>query len=193
MEIPENIRIQARELLRGKGVPWDDFIVLHLGPTWPVKEWPVASWASLVEELSKRGYKHVVHLGVGKHLALGSVDLAEIPGTVPLFDQLPLETSLALISMSRLFIGIDSGLLHCAISFGTKAVGLWGATSPKFLFTEEEADSFVLSTVQCQGCHHHFPRLHWKTGCPYDIACMKAIRVEEVLQACLSKLDFQKV
>jgi hypothetical protein len=47
---------------------------------------------------------------------------------------------------------------------------------------------FVVSDVECQGCHHRVPRLHWITGCPYDIKCMKAIRVDQVLQACLTGL-----
>jgi len=167
-------------------------IVIHAGPSWPVKEWPHESWAALVRELGQRGFTNVVQLGVSNHLAIGTVESLAIPGVISLVDQLNLEDSVALISLSVLFIGIDSGLLHIATAQGTPAIGLWGPTSPQFLFSAANRRLFIVSNVDCQGCHHRVPRLHWMTGCPFDIKCMKTMRVEEVLQACLSGLDATK-
>jgi hypothetical protein len=47
----------------------------------------------------------------------------------------------------------------------------------------------VVADVECAGCYHRLPRLHWVTGCPYDIRCMKTLPVEAVVQACLVKLS----
>jgi hypothetical protein len=69
---------------------------------------------------------------------------------------------------------------------------LWGPTSSRFLYTETESRHYVTSSVECQGCHHRMPRLHWQTGCPYDIRCMQAITVDEVLRACLTALESQR-
>jgi ADP-heptose:LPS heptosyltransferase len=182
-------RIQA--LLREKGMASGPMVVIHPGPSWPVREWPDESWAALVRALSQLGHVNIVQLGAARHLTMGEVETAALPGVLSLVDQLTLEETTALISLADLFVGIDSGLLHIAASVQTPAVGLWGPTSAHLRFSRSDARSFVTSTAECQGCHHRVPRLHWITGCPHDIQCMKAIRVEDVLQACRSRLEFK--
>jgi ADP-heptose:LPS heptosyltransferase len=184
--------VQAMKRLREQlGITEGPLVLIHPGPTWPVKQWPHASWAALVAELHRQGVKNIVQLGTGTqgYAHLGAGETATIPGTVSLVDKLSLEESLALISMADLLVGIDSGLLHAAVCFHVPAVGIWGATSPRFLFAEAEARDFVVSRVECQGCHHRFPRLHNMVGCPYDIRCMKTISVEDVAQACANVLS----
>jgi len=188
--------VAAMKRLRNElGLNEQPLVLIHPGPTWRVKQWPQASWIALVQELQAKGIKHIVQLGTGVqgYSNVGASDAMTIPGVVSLVDKLSLEESLALISMADLFVGIDSGLLHAAASFHIPAVGIWGATSPRFLFSESESRHFVVSTVECQGCHHRFPRLHHITGCPYDIRCLKEISVNEVLNACLNGLAQKKV
>lgn len=179
---------RMKSLLNANETRQGPLIVIHAGPSWPVREWPHESWAGLVHELGQRGFTNVVQLGASRHLALGAAESVAIPGTISLVDKLTLEESAALISLGNLFIGIDSGLLHIAAAVGTPAIGLWGPTSPQLRFSRENRRLFVISNVDCQGCHHRVPRLHWVTGCPFDIKCMKTIGVEEVLKACLSGL-----
>jgi len=179
---------RVTELLENKEARRGPLIVIHAGPSWPVREWPDELWAGLVRELQHRGFTNVVQLGASSHMTLGAVESATIRGVISLVDQLTLEESAALISLGVLFIGIDSGLLHLAVAMGTPAIGLWGPTSPQLRFSSANRCLFVTSDVECQGCHHRVPRLHWITGCPYDIKCMKTIGVEEVLRACLTGL-----
>ena len=116
------------------------------------------------------------------------VAVPTVPGAVSLLDAFTVEECIAAIASAKLFIGIDSGLLHMAAAVRTPAVGLWGCTSPRFFYAENVRKNFVVSDVACQGCYHRLPRLHWITGCPHDIRCMQEIRVEEMLSACLAKL-----
>jgi len=183
-------RIQA--LLNEKGIAFGPMVVIHPGPSWPVREWPDESWATLARALSQPGHVNIVQLGAARHLTMGEVETAALPGVLSLVDQLTLEETTALISLADLFVGIDSGLLHIAASVQTPAVGLWGPTSAHLRFSRSDARSFVTSTAECQGCHHRVPRLHWITGCPHGIQCMKAIRLEDVLQACRSRLETKK-
>jgi ADP-heptose:LPS heptosyltransferase len=166
-------------------------ILIHPGPTWPVKQWPDEAWAALVRELKARGFENIFQLGAGvNHYAnQGAAETGSVAGAVSLVGKLSLEESLALISAADLLVGIDSGLLHAAISFRVPAVGIWGATSPKFLFAESESRGFVVSTVECQGCHHRVPRLHHTTGCLHDIRCLKSLAAADVLLACLRILE----
>jgi ADP-heptose:LPS heptosyltransferase len=179
---------QVKLLLEKHGLTTSPLILIHIGPSWPVREWPRESWAALVAELKRNGFAAIVQIGSRNHLAMGTVAGNSIPDVFSLVDQLTLEESAALIAQGGLFIGIDSGLLHVAAATGTPAVGIWGPTSPQFRFSAANRRSFVTSTVECQGCHHRNPRLHWISGCPFDIRCMKAIPVAEVLSACLMRL-----
>ncbi len=167
-------------------------ILLHAGPTSPIKEWPIACWTALVQGLHAHGCPVIFQLGVSKHLNFQSAQAPRIPGAISLVDALTLEETIALISLAHLFIGVDSGLLHIAASVQTPAVGIWGPTSPLMYFSNSDARSFVTSQIACQGCQHRYPRLHWVTGCPHDIACMKSIPVKEVLNACLATLKLEK-
>lgn len=179
---------RMKVMLEQRGLRTRPLIVLHPGPTWPVKEWPEAGWAELVTELHQRGFINLVQLGAGKHPQLGALPRINIPGVLPLVDQLTVEDTVALIAQADLLIGIDSGLMHIAASVGTPAVGMFGPTSPEFLYAKSTISSFVVSRVECQGCHHRVPRLHWMTSCPYDVKCMKTIPMAEALQAVLQRL-----
>ena len=147
-------------------------VVIHPGPSWPIREWPQEYWCALVHELQRRGFKNIIQIGSARDLALGTVGAIDLPGVFSWVDELTLEESVALISVADLFVGIDSGMLHIAAAVMTPAIGLWGPTSSHFRFSSHNARSFVTSNVECQGCHHRVPRLHWMTGCPYDIKCM---------------------
>ena len=142
-----------------------------------------------MDGLRRRGFTSIAQLGVGRYLNFGKVAIETIPGAVSLVDELSVEECVATIAQAKLFIGIDSGLLHLAATTRTPAVGLWGSTSPQFFYEENVRKNFVVSTVECAGCHHRLPRLHWITGCPYDIKCMKTLEVVEVLRACLKQLE----
>ncbi len=193
LQINPAVLSRVKSLLAGRGMDGRPMIVIHLGPSWPVREWPRDAWISLVQELKARGLGCIIQIGTGKHVQLGTVQDAALPDIVSWVDQLTLEESIALISQADLFMGIDSGLLHAAAAMRTPAIGIFGATSPQFRFSKDSSCSFVVSRVECQGCHHRTPRLHWMTGCPYDIRCMKTIPVEEVLQAVLSKLSGNQI
>jgi ADP-heptose:LPS heptosyltransferase len=190
--IPPAAREKVKQLLAAKNLEAERLVLLHPGPSWPVKEWPRENWAQLVAELRRLGFTSIAQLGVGRYMNFGQVAVAPIPGTVSLVDELSVEDCFAVIGAAALFVGIDSGLLHIAASVRTPAVGVWGSTLPQFFYAPKVQENFVTSRVECAGCYHRLPRLHWVTGCPHDIQCMKKIAVAEVLQACLVQLGKAK-
>lgn len=178
----------VRALLVQKKLDTRSLILIHPGPSWTVKEWPRQNWEQLVAALRARGFISIAQLGVGRYLNFGQVDFGTITGAVSLVDELSIEECIAMIAQAKLFIGIDSGLLHIAACTRTPAVGLWGSTSPQFFYAENVRKNFAVSAVECQGCYHRLPRLHWVTGCPHDIQCMKTLGVDGVLDACRATL-----
>ena len=139
-------------------------------------------------ELRQSGFTNIAQLGVARYLTFGQVAIQSIPGTVSLVDELSVEECIAAIGTARLFIGIDSGLLHIAASTRTPAVGIWGPTNPRLFYAENYQANFLVSRLACAGCEHQKPRWHWFTGCPYDINCMKSIAPAEVLKKCVAIL-----
>jgi ADP-heptose:LPS heptosyltransferase len=164
-------------------------VLIHLGPSWPVREWPHENWVRLVAELRARGFTNIGQLGVGRYMNFGKVEVPTVTGAVSLIDAFTVEDCIAAIARAKLFIGIDSGLLHIAAATRTPAVGIFGMTRPEFRFATAFRNHFVTTDIECAGCEHRKPRLHWITGCPHDIRCMKQITVDEVLRACLAKLQ----
>ena len=179
---------KVRNLFREKKLDAAPLILIHPGPTWPIKEWPREQWTQLLAALRERGHANVAQLGVGRYMNFGKVAVEPIPGAVSLVDELSVEECIAAIGRARLFIGVDSGLLHIAAATRTPSVGIWGSTSPQFFYAENVRRDFVVSQVPCQGCYHRRPRVDWVTGCPNDIICLRTMPVEPVLEACLAKL-----
>ena len=183
---------KVSRLLAEKKLAAKNLVLIHPGPSWTVKEWPREQWSQLVAALHAQGYTSIAQLGVGRYMNFGQVAVDTIPGAVSLVDQLSVEDCFALIGRAKLFVGIDSGLLHIAACTRTPAVAVWGPTSPQFFYADAVRKSFVVSDVACQGCYHRLPRLHWVTGCPHDIQCMKTLSVEKVLRSCRDQLESAK-
>ena len=189
LTIPAATREKVLKLFADKKLDASRLVLIHPGPSWTIKEWPREQWAKLVAELRSKGFTSIAQLGVGRYMNFGKVSVDVIPGAISLLDELSVEDCFAAIAQAKLFIGIDSGLLHIAASTRTPSVALWGPTSPRFFYAPDVLKGFVVSKVDCQGCYHRRPRVDWVTGCPYDIKCMKTLPVETVLQACLAELE----
>jgi ADP-heptose:LPS heptosyltransferase len=195
---------KVRMLLAARGAQEENLILFHCGPSWPVREWTAGSWAELADGLRRHGFTNLVQIGLGGYMQsqqtqpvhhlgssvdLGKATVQPIPQTISLIGALSLEESIAAISLAKLLVGIDSGPLHIAACLGTPAVGVFGPTLPKMLFAEKFREDFVVSSVDCAGCSHRIPRMHWITGCPYGIKCMQTLEASDVLQACLRRLS----
>jgi ADP-heptose:LPS heptosyltransferase len=184
-------REKALAVFAEKGLETSRLVLIHPGPSWPVREWPREKWAQLVAALRRHGLTHVAQMGTGRHLNFGQVAVESIPGTTSLVNEFSIEECIAAIAQAKLFIGIDSGLLHIAAGTRTPSVGLFGMTLPETRFSRDFRKDFVTNRIECAGCEHRKPRLHWITGCPYEIKCMKTLSVDDVLQACLRKLPVE--
>jgi len=182
-------RKSALAVFAKKKLDLSALVLIHPGPSWKVREWPRENWTGLVAALRERGHTSIAQLGVARYMNFGQMAVETIPGAVSLVDELSVEECVAAIAQAKLFIGIDSGLLHIAAGTRTPSVGIFGMTLPEYRFSKDFRKDFVTSRVECAGCEHRKPRLHWVTGCPYDIRCMKTLDMDDVLRACLAKLE----
>jgi ADP-heptose:LPS heptosyltransferase len=85
----------------------------------------------------------------------------------------------AVLSKCKLFVGIDSLPLHVAQAVGTRVVGLFGASDPRYILTDGAAVP-VCGTTECFGARH---RVSGQTFVDCSGECMDSITVERVLEA----------
>ena len=190
LRIAADVQSRVNSILQAAAKASGPAILIYCGPTWPVRAWPDESWKTLASELKAHGYSNIYQIGVDHHLSATSTSrLPEIPDAISLINRFSLEETVAAIAASNLFVAVDSGMLHFAAALQIPCVGIFGSTSPQLRLPPEDTRHCVVSTAACQGCHHRIPRIHWETGCPNDIKCMKTIPVAEVLKACLHLLD----
>jgi ADP-heptose:LPS heptosyltransferase len=178
----------VRKALEDARLPLDQLVVIHTGPSWPVKHWPHDHWCVLAEALKAQGFG-VVQIGARGHDGNPETQMCHVEYTVDWRDRLDLPDLAALLSMAKLFIGIDSGPLHLAQTVGTPLVGLFGPTDPSSILPPDSKVNALVADLPCQGCHHHpaGPQ-HWRTGCAHQIACMINLHPAQVLAACMTYL-----
>jgi len=185
LEIPTKARERIERRLRKAGLQNETIAVIHTGPTWQVKEWPTAKWRELVNRLQWNLGVAVIQIG---HDYCGSGEPRPSPrveGAVDWVGQLCIKEMLALLKRAKVFVGIDSGMLHLAGAVCAPCVGLFGPTDGRCFLPRESPAVGVTSRVACLGCHHHtLGPTHWRTGCPSAMICMSELAVNDVFVAC---------
>ena len=99
---------------------------------------------------------------------------------VNLAGKLTLRQSIEAISLCRLFISNDSGLMHVAAGLSVPLVAIFGPTLPHKTAPLSDCTRVLHHDVHCAPCLNR--------ECPETHQCMEAISVEEVLQATISLL-----
>lgn len=176
--------------LKAAGLGHRPLVIIHSGPTWPVKQWPLDSWQRLTSRLKSECGVDVIQAGLDAHPSDPAACAPRVPGAHDWVNQLTLSETSALLKRARLVIGIDSGLLHLANALRIPAVGLFGPTDPVCFMPPDRVEMGMHATLQCIGCHHHAGGpLHWRTGCPHHIQCMSALSVGAVMERCRQVLS----
>jgi ADP-heptose:LPS heptosyltransferase len=159
-------------------------VVMHAGPAWPVREWPIDCWAELSDKLGLTESVTVIQIGTDLEAGRGMIRPLRIPRTVNWVNTLDLVELVALFELTDVYIGIDSGPLHVAAAIGVPSVGLFGPTLARLILRPQAKITIITGSSNCIGCHHSpTGPLHWHTGCPNNIICMQEITPEQVRSA----------
>jgi len=89
--------------------------------------------------------------------------------------RLALRQSIAVLSLCRLFIGNDSGLMHVASALGVPLAAVFGPTEPGRTAPLAGRTRLLYRGADCAPCT--------RRECPTDHRCMAAIGADEVLAA----------
>ena len=158
-------------------------ITVHPWAKWETKGrcWPMDRYIELIEKVIQRYEAKVIILGsegekwVADRIKekVGS-NIVSPPGRTTIGE------TAAIISLSDLFIGNDSGLLHIAIGCNIVAVGVFGFTLSKQVIYPNPIFMPVESSLACRPCYYHQPLFKFK--CKHA-DCLNRISVEEVMES----------
>jgi len=160
------IAIHPFSAVRERSWPLDRFIELA-NWVWEERRWPVLWLGGKGDqghaEAIRHGYKG------GSLMAIGSTDIRQ---------------SMALLSLVRLFVGNDSGIMHLAAALHLPLVALFGPQSvEKFGPWGDPARCRVISKrFPCHPCRQRF-FAECSPGPEGRPLCLESIRTEEVLGA----------
>ena len=165
---------------------------INPGPNWRIKEWEASNWQKLINRIHSQFDAVIVQFGINK--GDGSSEYDYLTRVKSLANRLKGEELVALIAICDLIVSIDSGPLHVAGAVGTPAIGLFGPMNPASILPPDSPARVLglVSDVPCLFCHNRTPVIHWITGCPNDIACMKRLDSETVFGAVETMLDHRK-
>lgn len=162
------------------------FVAFQPGTTWATKIWPESSYVALARRMPERFDLDVVVLWGGKaeeraaQRIVGEADSPRVHAAPPT----DLRELAALISLSSLAVGNDSGPIHLAAALGVPTVGIHGATDPARNGPWGAANRAVVTPTEltCRPC--------WKKTCRRgDLACLVLLPAEAVLEACARVLE----
>lgn len=144
-----------------------------------IKEWGMKRWNQLAILLSQNGFS-VILIGGKKE----KEDYCKIienktnkKNILFLAGETTIGESLSILSQSRLVIGADTGLMHCAAALGKPTLTLFGGTDSNIWKPFSEISYTLSGNTECAPCY----------GKQYAVLCenrrcMKSISVNSVLE-----------
>lgn len=188
-EIPLPYKEKARRLLLEAGYREGErpLVVLHPGSGGRRKCWPAEHYLRLVERLGKaRDLFFVILSGPAEDEGLIRVlrSFSEHRTNVVHYRNVDLAVVAALLRMSAVYIGNDSGITHLAGMVSKKVVALFGPTDPVLWKPYCKDIAIVYPDCECAPCE---PRRSDGTAVPgfpeCGLFCLMGISVEKVFAA----------
>ena len=160
------------------------YIALAPFTTRPQKHWFEERWVETAEELTRETGMAIVILG-GPGDADSAQHLADAigEGSFNLAGKTSIQEAAAVISLSSLLIGVDTGLTHMGIALRVPTIALFGATRP-YLNTTGTSGKVLYHRMECSPCRRN-------PTCDDDFTCMKEITSREVVDTAISSLERQ--
>jgi heptosyltransferase-3 len=175
---PSELRRNSVEsTLRLHGITVEKPIVsIHAGAGNIHKQWTTDGFAEVADWLTARGYQ-VIFVGADRdldkiHAVMSVVNLK----AYNLGDKLSLGELMALLEMSSLFLGNDSGPMHLAAAIGTPVVALFGPVD------EKRWRPLSVNSVVLRG-HEPCPDCSVKRQNCHDAPCITQLSPESVKRA----------
>jgi len=190
--LEDGLKERAHSILSQFRDKWKGVVGMFTGATVEERRWGVKKFSALFEALSGEGYGTVLLGGRSDIKDAGVLELnlnsKGKDGCLNLVGKLPLMETAAVISQVDLFITGDSGLMHVAYGVGTPTVSLFGSGIEKKWAPRGKRHVAINKHLFCSPC----TKFGYTPRCPFGIACMRQITVDEVRESALKILRCQR-
>lgn len=159
-----------------------EIALLHPAAAFATKQWAAENFSRVAEYLNSRGLQTAAVAARGERTVLENLKAAsQVP--ILLFDDLSLPEITALASMSRVFVGNDSGIAHIAAAVGTPTVVIFGSSNRDHWRPWTDApNEIVFEAFPCQPCAGYECR---EFGEPRCILAVQPAQVERAIEKVL--------
>jgi len=173
LRVPEAKIQAAKKYFDNQGLR--NIVFLHSGASQLKKLWPPERFARTVEYLDNKGYSPVLLSPPNDKSIVESIK-NNCRITLPVLS-VRLSDIAAYLACGEAFIGLDSGIGHIAAALGKNVIILFGPQLPSIACPRGSGKigKVIKGDFACRPCH--------KQVCDLNNACMKAIQVEDVIQA----------
>lgn len=177
-------REMIQDLLRAEGVSLTDrLIAFNLGTTWRTKQWDIANFVEVIEQIARwTPDTSVVLTGSSAEMELA----AALPTSLPAINLVGKTSILqlgALLERCEICLTCDSGPMHIAAAVGTPTIALFGPTDPVRHKPYGAGHTVIEKPVVCRPCYR---RTCHRQDAPH--LCMTEIDTTEVVKALATHL-----
>ena len=157
----------------------EQLAAICLGSEWETKVWPASRVAALARLLTAQGLRPVLLGGPRERAMARDVNCGSIDTTGN-----PIGEALAILKMSAIAVGGDTGLVHAARAMGVPTVAIFGPTTPLVHLFGPRQKAVSLG-LPCSPCSVHGSR-----RCPLGHhRCLRDLDADRVAQACRDVLS----
>ncbi|MEG3089335.1 glycosyltransferase family 9 protein [Sphingomonas sp. PB4P5] len=165
-----------RSVLNSYGITNDDvFVVLHTGARIQFTRWH--GYLELAERLLAESGLKIVLMSDKPDEKIAALAARYPDRIVATFGKIAFDHFDAFVSYCSVFVGNDSGPKHFAALRGAQVVSIHSSRIDWNEWGQEMGGVILSRKVPCAGCYLH----HASDECAKDVACIKLIRVDEVL------------
>lgn len=117
------------------------------------KSWSIKKWFGLSEKLTSLGYNVFLLGGKTEAIEIEKEGLKSFPSHVYMMaGKLTIEESLSILDLSKIVIGCDTGLMHCAGALGKTTLTLFGCTDYHEYLPFGEKSEYITMMEACSPC-----------------------------------------
>jgi ADP-heptose:LPS heptosyltransferase len=176
---------ECRRVLDSWGIKENEFIMLQMRASSPIRSPSPMFWRRLIKELVMSGNKIVIMdsppYAEGVEKFIQTLDEKEDVFNFAKFST-SLDCSIAMAALSKLGVGTDSALVHICESLSRKSFGIYGPFPAEIRVSFYKHCSWINSEVECAPCfiHGHMP-------CPNSFgqngysSCYEKLEIGEIM------------
>lgn len=172
--------------------PANNYFILFPGASWHGRQWPLAQFARVLEQLQQRYSWQPVICGTPAELALCTTVAKETTAScLNLAGKTSLLELTELIRNARLLIGNETSAVHFAAAVSTPAVcilggGHYGRFMPYPDHMEGVKPVSATQRMSCFNCNWHCNQAHDPSG---SVPCVSQITIEFVLRCAMQLIE----